>query len=160
MANSGPNTNGSQFFVCFKELPHLNGKHVVFGKCVKGFDVLDKIERGGSSNGEPKQEITIVGCGEVEKKGLHNDEGRSSGDGEKDRNRNRERHRKNDRNNRDRSRERERNRSREREKHRSRKRDRDIDIDRDINRDNKRTHSKSAKRSRSRSSDSNKSRRS
>lgn len=45
MANSGPNTNGSQFFVTFRATEHLNGKHTVFGKLVGGEDVLNKIER-------------------------------------------------------------------------------------------------------------------
>ena len=44
MANSGKNTNGSQFFITFKALNHLDFKHTVFGKLVKGFDALDKIE--------------------------------------------------------------------------------------------------------------------
>ena len=48
MANSGPNTNGSQFFLCFKATPHLNGKHVVFGKVTKGLEILDKLEAIGS----------------------------------------------------------------------------------------------------------------
>jgi len=39
MANAGPNTNGSQFFVCFKDTPHLNGKHNVFGECVKNIEL-------------------------------------------------------------------------------------------------------------------------
>ena len=45
MANAGPGTNGSQFFLCFVETPHLNGAHVVFGRVTDGWDVLDAIER-------------------------------------------------------------------------------------------------------------------
>jgi len=51
MANAGPNTNGSQFFICFRDTPHLNGKHTVFGKILTGQDVLDKIEAAGSRDG-------------------------------------------------------------------------------------------------------------
>merc|ERR1712060_364459 len=51
MANSGKDTNGSQFFVCTGPTPHLNGKHVVFGKCVEGYDVVKAIEEVGSQSG-------------------------------------------------------------------------------------------------------------
>ena len=44
MANAGPNTNGSQFFLCFVATPHLNGMHTVFGEVKGGMDVLDAIE--------------------------------------------------------------------------------------------------------------------
>jgi len=46
MANAGPNTNGSQFFICFAPQPHLNGKHTVFGQLVQGTDVLNKTTQG------------------------------------------------------------------------------------------------------------------
>ena len=51
MANAGPNTNSSQFFLCFKATPHLDSKHVVFGKVSKGIEILDKIEAVGSRSG-------------------------------------------------------------------------------------------------------------
>ncbi|XP_021566236.1 peptidyl-prolyl cis-trans isomerase E isoform X3 [Carlito syrichta] len=64
MANSGPNTNGSQFFLTCDKTDWLDGKHVVFGEVTEGLDVLRQIEAQGSKDGKPKQKVIIADCGE------------------------------------------------------------------------------------------------
>ena len=63
MANAGPNTNGSQFFMTFKKTEWLDGAHVVFGKVVDGMEVLDKMEAVGSQSGKTSQPIQITDSG-------------------------------------------------------------------------------------------------
>ena len=65
MANAGPGTNGSQFFICTVETAWLNGAHVVFGKVVEGMDIVKKIEEYGSSSGATSKAIRIEDCGEI-----------------------------------------------------------------------------------------------
>ena len=59
MANAGPNTNGSQFFICFDQTPWLDGHHTVFGRLVSGADVLDRLEAIGTQSGRPTQKVTF-----------------------------------------------------------------------------------------------------
>lgn len=65
MANAGPNTNGSQFFICTDKTSWLDGKHVVFGEVKEGMDVIRKMEALGSSSGATSKKITISDSGEL-----------------------------------------------------------------------------------------------
>ncbi|KAG7993740.1 hypothetical protein I3843_01G020000 [Carya illinoinensis] len=66
MANAGPNTNGSQFFITTTRTSHLDGKHVVFGKVIKGMGVVKTIEHVTTGKGDyPTQEVIIMDCGEI-----------------------------------------------------------------------------------------------
>nr|XP_039268929.1 peptidyl-prolyl cis-trans isomerase-like [Styela clava] len=65
MANAGPNTNGSQFFLCTAQTKWLDGKHVVFGKVVDGMDVVQKMEAVGCQSGKPSKTVKIQDCGKI-----------------------------------------------------------------------------------------------
>ncbi|XP_005109946.1 peptidyl-prolyl cis-trans isomerase [Aplysia californica] len=65
MANAGPNTNGSQFFICTVLTSWLDQKHVVFGEVVKGMDVVRKVEGQGSSSGKPSSKVIIAASGQL-----------------------------------------------------------------------------------------------
>jgi peptidylprolyl isomerase len=65
MANSGPNTNGSQFFITTEATPWLDGKHVVFGYVSNGMDVVKKMESLGTQSGSTLRQIIIVNCGQL-----------------------------------------------------------------------------------------------
>lgn len=66
MANSGPNTNGSQFFICTSKTDWLDGKHVVFGHAISGMDVIKRMERCGSKSGAVSEKVVISACGEIQ----------------------------------------------------------------------------------------------
>ncbi len=66
MANAGPHTNGSQFFITITPTPWLDGKHVVFGKVIEGQDVIQKIESYGSQSGRTSRKIVIADCGQLD----------------------------------------------------------------------------------------------
>ena len=65
MANAGPNTNGSQFFITTVATPHLDGRHVVFGQVISGYEVVERMEAAGSRSGATSAPVMIADCGEV-----------------------------------------------------------------------------------------------
>merc|ERR1711988_635921 len=65
MANAGPNTNGSQFFITTEATPWLDGKHTVFGRVVEGHETVKAMERCGSDSGKVRGKVTIADCGQL-----------------------------------------------------------------------------------------------
>ena len=65
MANAGPNTNGSQFFLCTAKTSWLDGKHVVFGKVTDGMNVVKAMEATGTNSGRPSRRIVIEDSGQL-----------------------------------------------------------------------------------------------
>nr|XP_002758672.4 peptidyl-prolyl cis-trans isomerase A-like [Callithrix jacchus] len=65
MANAGPNTNGSQFFICTVKIEWLDGKHVIFGKVKEGINIVEAMERYGSGDGRTSKKSTIADCGQL-----------------------------------------------------------------------------------------------
>ena len=65
MANAGPNTNGSQFFICTAKTEWLDGNHVVFGSVVEGMDVVETLEGLGSRSGKTSKGIIVADCGQL-----------------------------------------------------------------------------------------------
>ncbi|KAL2722520.1 peptidyl-prolyl cis-trans isomerase-like [Vespula squamosa] len=65
MANAGPNTNGSQFFITSGKTSWLDGRHVVFGKVIEGMDIVKKMEAMGSQSGQTTKKLVIQECGQL-----------------------------------------------------------------------------------------------
>ena len=66
MANAGPDTNGSQFFICYRDTPHLDNKHTIYGRVISGYSICEKaesVEKGASD--KPLKDIKIADCGEL-----------------------------------------------------------------------------------------------
>ncbi|XP_074641738.1 peptidyl-prolyl cis-trans isomerase E-like [Tubulanus polymorphus] len=66
MANSGPNSNGSQFFITTEKTDWLDDKHVVFGRVIEGMNIVREMERQGTKSGKPMMKIKIIDCGELQ----------------------------------------------------------------------------------------------
>ena len=66
MANAGPGTNGSQFFICTVKTAWLDGRHVVFGGVLEGMDVVKAVEKVGSGGGKTTKTVEITDSGELE----------------------------------------------------------------------------------------------
>ncbi|XP_053143305.1 peptidyl-prolyl cis-trans isomerase A-like [Hemicordylus capensis] len=65
MANAGPNTNGSQFFICTARTDWLDGKHVVFGQVREGMKIVEQMGQFESRNGKTRKKLTITDCGQL-----------------------------------------------------------------------------------------------
>eukprot|EP01097_Dermamoeba_algensis_P002005 TRINITY_DN1793_c0_g1_i1.p1 TRINITY_DN1793_c0_g1~~TRINITY_DN1793_c0_g1_i1.p1 ORF type:complete len:251 (-),score=77.87 TRINITY_DN1793_c0_g1_i1:153-875(-) len=84
MANAGPNTNGSQFFITTEVTSWLDKKHVVFGEVVEGKDVVKQMEKNGSQEGKTKKKVVIADCGLVQSEKKEKEEKKDKNDGKKD----------------------------------------------------------------------------